>query len=134
MEIRVAKGYRSVEDVDEMIGMMVDRVSRLAPEQKYVIAGDLRNVTVMSPETAARVRTMLTKSNARVERSSILTMPLKSTANLQIQRLVREAEYENRRHFVSARDQHQWLSQVLTLEESGRLSEFLGLTDGPAVL
>jgi hypothetical protein len=31
-------------------------------------------------------------------------------------------------HFVSARDQHQWLSEVLTLEESVRLSQFLGLT------
>jgi hypothetical protein len=125
MEIRVAAGYRSVEDVDEMIAMMVDRVSRLDPDVKYVIAADWRNVTVMSPETAARARLMLAKSNARVERSSILTRKLHPTANLQVERLVREAENENRRHFVYARDQYKWL---LSHDESRRLSEFLGLT------
>jgi 3-oxoacyl-ACP reductase-like protein len=130
MEIRVAAGYRSVADVDAMIRMIGERVSGLAPEAKYVIAADWRNVTVMSPETATRVRAMLSKSNARAERSSILTLAVQSTANLQVQRLVREAENDNRRHFVSARGQHDWLSQVLTAEESVRLSAFLGLTEG----
>ena len=128
MEIRVAGGYRSVGDVDEMIQMMVDRVSKLAANTKYVIAADWRKVSVMSPETATRVRAMLSKANARVERSSILTTADQSTANLQVQRLVREAENENRRHFVIARDQYNWLSEVLTPEESRRLSEFLGIT------
>jgi len=128
MEIRVAAGYRSPTDVDEMIQMMVDRVSKLPADQKYVIAADWRSVTVMSPETATRVRTMLSRANARVERSSILTSADQSTANLQVERLVREAENENRRHFVNARDQYKWLSEVLTPIESRRLSDFLGLT------
>jgi hypothetical protein len=127
MEIRVALGYRSVDDIDEMIAMMTDRVSRLDPDVKYVIAADWRNVTVMSPETAARARQMLSRSNARVERSSILTRTIQSTANLQVERLVREAENANRRHFVYARDQYKWLAEVLSREESRRLSEFLGL-------
>jgi hypothetical protein len=128
MEIRVAAGYRSAVDVDEMIQMMVERVSKLPADQKYVIAADWRNVTVMSPETATRVRTLLSKSNARVERSSILTTADHSTANLQVERLVREAENENRRHFVYARDQYKWLSEVLSPVESRRLSDFLGIT------
>lgn len=111
-----------------MIAMMVDRVGKLAPDQRYVIAADWRNVTVMSPETATRARAMLAKSNARVERSSILTLGERSMTNLQAQRLVREAENENRRHFVHARDQHAWLSEVLTGEESARLAQFLGLS------
>jgi hypothetical protein len=127
MEIRVAGGYRSVTEVDEMIRLMADRVSTLPANEKYVIAADWRNVTVMSPETATRVRAMLSKSNARVERSSILTTSLQSTANLQVERLVREAENENRRHFVDARAQHHWLSEILTRKESRRLFEFLGL-------
>jgi hypothetical protein len=127
MEIRVARGYRSVEDVDEMIQLMTDRVNSLAPEQKFVIAADWRSVTVMSPETAARARAMLTKSNARMVRSAILTHSDQSLTNLQIQRLVREAENENRRHFISAREQYLWLAEVLTREESARLAEFLGL-------
>jgi|SRR4051812_18795008 hypothetical protein len=128
MEIRVGGGYRSAADVDEMIQMIADRVSKLPADQKYVIAADWRSVTVMSPETAARVRLMLAKTNARVERSSILTTADHSTANLQVERLVREAENENRRHFVNARDQYKWLSEVLSLVESRRLSDFLGLT------
>ena len=127
MEIRVAQGYRSVEDVDEMIAMMVERASALPADQRYVVAADWRHVIVMSPETAARARAMLSKSNARVERSSILTHSDQSLTNLQIQRLVREAENANRRHFVSAREQYLWLSEVLTREESARLAEFLGL-------
>jgi hypothetical protein len=128
MEIKVADGYRSVEDVDDMIAMMTDRVSKLPAEQRYVIAADWRNVTVMSPETAVRARAMLSKSNVRVERSSILTTSGQSTTNLQILRLVREADNEHRRHFISARAQHAWLSEVLTREESARLAEFLGVT------
>ena len=128
MEIKVASGYRSVEDIDDMIAMMVDRVSKLPAAQRYIIAADWRNVTVMSPETSARARAMLAKSNARVERSSILTNSEQSMTNLQVQRLVREAENENRRHFISARAQHAWLSEVLTQEESARLAEFLGVT------
>ena len=128
MEIRVARGYRSVEDVDEMIAMMVERVSQLPPEQRYVIAADWRGVAVMSPDTATRVRAMLTKSNARVERSSILTLSDRSAlTNLQVERLVREAENDNRRHFTSAREQYLWLSEVLTRVESARLADFLGL-------
>lgn len=130
MEIRVARGYRAVEDVDEMIAMMIERVGKLPPDQKYVIAADWRHVTVMSPETAARARAMLSKSNARALRSSILTHSDQSLTNLQVQRLVREAENEHRRHFVSAREQHAWLSEVLTTEESARLAEFLGLKGG----
>lgn len=128
MEIKVAHGYRSVEDVDDMIAMMMDRVSNFPDTQRYVIAADWRNVTVMAPETAVRARAMLSKSNARVERSSILTKSEQSTTNLQVLRLVREAENENRRHFISARAQHAWLSEVLTREESVRLAEFLGVT------
>jgi len=127
MEIRVARGYRSIEDVDEMIEMMADRVKALPPDMKYVIAADWRSVTVMSPETAARARAMLTKSNSRVERSSILTHGDQSLINLQVHRLVREAENDHRRHFVSAREQYLWLSEVLAREESARLAEFLGL-------
>src|SRR5690242_17665117 len=127
MEIRVAHGYRSVEDVDEMIAMMAARVEKLAPDVRYVIAADWRSVAVMSPDTAARVRVMLTKSNARVERSAILTLTDQSMTNLQVQRLVREAENENRRHFVRAREQYIWLSEVLSADESARLAEFLGL-------
>lgn len=131
MEIRVGRGYRSVEDVEAMIQMMVQTATKLGPSEPFVIAADWRAVTVMSQPTATRARGMLARSNARVIRSSILTLPAHSTANLQVRRLLREAENENRKHFVDAREQHRWLSEVLTSAESERLSSFLGLSAEP---
>jgi hypothetical protein len=103
-------------------------VSSISPEQKYVIAADWRAVGVMSPETSARARAMLAGTNARVVRSSILIQAEHSIAQLQVQRIVREADNANRRHFTNARAQHTWLSEVLTPAEAARLAEFLELT------
>lgn len=127
MEIRVAAGYGSVRDVDRMIAMMQAHFGKLGPCERYVIAADWRSVGMMSPETAARAKEMLSRSNPRVVRSSILTLPDRSLANLQVMRLVREAESEHRRHFTSAVEQHRWLSEVLTEEERTRLAAFLDL-------
>lgn len=127
LEIRVAAGYHSVRDVDRMIGMMQTHFGKLGTCERYVIVADWRNVAMMSPDTAVRAKEMLTRSNPRVIRSSILTLPERSLANLQVLRLVREADIENRRHFTSAIDQHRWLSEVLTEPEQSRLAEFLDL-------
>lgn len=68
---------------------------------------------------------MLAMSNPRVIRSAILTAPDQSTTNLQVFRLVREAENSARRHFTVAREQCDWLAEVLTTEETARLRQFL---------
>jgi hypothetical protein len=133
MEIRVGRGYRSVEDVEAMIKMMVQTAAQWGPSELYVIAADWRAVSVMTQPTATSARGMLARSNARVLRSSILTLPAHSTANLQVRRLLREADNENRKHFVDAREQHRWLSEVLTSAESERLSSFLGLKVEPSL-
>ena len=127
LEIRVAAGYRTVDDVDQMIAMIVASVGKLPPEAKFTIAADWRAVQLMPPEVAARARVMLTSVNPRVKRSAILTLPANPLTNLQVIRLIREAENASRRHFTSAKEQHAWLSEVLTPEESRRLAKFLGL-------
>lgn len=128
MEIDVANGYRSVEDVDWMIATMRERVATLPADARYVIAADWRNVVVMSPETAQRVHVMLTASNARVARSAILISKSTAIGQLQGARLVMEAENENRRCFTSPENYAAWLSEILTPAETHRLREFLGLT------
>jgi hypothetical protein len=70
---------------------------------------------------------MLARTNPRVTRSSILTLPEHPLTNLQVVRLIREAENPGRRHFISPHEQHAWLSEVLTLAESARLAAFLGI-------
>ena len=130
MEIRVDDGYRSVRDVDRMIVMMQAHMSAMTPGQKYVIAADWRNVRMMAPETAARAREMLARSNPRVIRSAILSSPDQSLANLQVVRLIREAESTSRRHFINVDEQYLWLADVLTEPERARLAEFLSITRG----
>lgn len=131
MEIRVAAGYRTVQDVDRMIGMIIKASAALPPPGKFVIAADWRAVSVMDQDTANRAREMLALSNPRVIRSSILVQPEQAITNLQVVRLVKEAANEDRRHFTSPAEQAAWLSEVLTEEETARLRVFLGLgSDG----
>ncbi len=125
LEIRVAAGYRSVADVDDMIAIIMSNVAKLPPEEKYAIVADWRNVHVMAPDTAAAARRMLAAVNPRVTRSAILTAPANPTTNLQTVRLIREAENPNRRHFTSTTQLHTWLAEVLTTEEAARLETFL---------
>jgi hypothetical protein len=130
LEVRVAAGYHSVRDVDRMIGLLQAHFGKLGLGERCVIAADWRNVGMMSPETAVRAREMLVRAHPRVIRSAVLTLPERSLANLQVGRLVREADNEHRRHFTNAVEQHRWLSEVLTEAEQARLSEFLDLTSG----
>ena len=125
LEIEVAAGYQSVADVDDMIRMIGERLAAVPPNEKVVIAADWRAVQVMAPETGERARQMLAGVNSRVKRSAILTLADHSTTNLQVVRLVREAENRDRRHFTSLPAMHAWLSEVLSPDESARLKVFL---------
>jgi hypothetical protein len=127
LEIRVIDGYRSPDDVDAMIRMIGESVVRLPPGTKFFIAADWRDATIMDPETATRVQAMLTTINPRIARSGILTLPEHPTTNLQLVRLIREAQNANRRHFTSASAMYQWLAEELTPDEAKRLRVFLGL-------
>jgi hypothetical protein len=125
LEIRVAAGYRSVADIDDMIAMIMNNIAKLSPAEKCTIVADWRNVHVMAPDIAAAAREMLAAVNPRVTRSAILTAPANPTTNLQTVRLIREAENPNRRHFTSTTQLHAWLAEVLTAEEAARLETFL---------
>jgi hypothetical protein len=129
MEIRVDAGYQSVRDVERMIAMIQAIMGELPAGERFTVAADWRKVSMMSPETAVRARDMLTRTNPRVVRSAILTLPDRSLSNLQVLRLVREAELENRRHFTSPGQQWRWLAETLTPVERTRLAEFLGVDE-----
>ena len=127
LEIRVADGYRSVEDIDAMIQMIRANMSKLGPNDKMTIVADWTAVHVMHPETAARAREMLATANPKVLRSSILTAPENPTTNLQVVRLIREAQNADRRHFAEPKQLAAWLSPVLSVQEGARLRTFLGI-------
>ena len=127
LEIRVDAGYRSPGDVDAMIGMIRHAMASLSGSEKFSIVADWRKVHIMPPETAARAQAMLASVNPRVVRSAILTLPENPTTNLQVVRLIREAQNDNRQHFTSAASLHAWLAEVLTPGETERLKSFLGI-------
>jgi hypothetical protein len=127
LEIRVAAGYHSVADVDAVIDMTTENLKKLPRGSEFVAAADWRAVRLMSPDTASRARVLLHTANPRLMRSAILTLPESPLKNLQVVRLIREAENPRRRHFTKAKKLHAWLSEVLTEQESSRLREFLGL-------
>jgi hypothetical protein len=68
---------------------------------------------------------MLARVNPRVTRSAILTLPEDAMTNLQVVRLVREAQNASRRAFTDARDMTNWLSEMLSPAEGARLKKFL---------
>lgn len=126
LEIRAGYGYRSVSDVDHMVAMIGTALTARGSLDKFVIVADWRPVQIMPPEVAQRAREMLARNNPRVVRSAILTLPENPTTNLQVVRLVREAENPERRHFASVPELQRWLAAVLSAEENARLQSFLG--------
>jgi len=86
----------------------------------------------MSPDTATRAREMLAKSNPRVVRSSILTLPENPLTNFKwsIDPRGRKCEPPS---LHSPREHYTWLSEVLSAKEASRLWEFLGLRGTPSM-
>jgi hypothetical protein len=125
LEIRVGYGYRSISDVEAMITMIRTTITSRGSLEKFAIVADWRNVHIMPPEVAQRAREMLAGNNVRVTRSAILTLPEHPTTNLQVVRLVREAENPQRRHFAAVPDLQRWIGEVLSPSQSVRLSAFL---------
>src|SRR5262245_24804326 len=99
MEIDVAAGYRSVADVDEMIGMIAGELARL-PKLSVIVAADWRPCGLFTPDVAERAIKMLSSVNDRIERSAIIHRVDQPTSVLQVMRLIREAKYEHRRVFT----------------------------------
>lgn len=126
LEIRVAAGYGTVNDVDQMIRMMQARVATLPPEVRHITVADWRRCKVMSAAPAARAIEMLRRANPRTERSTILYSEKSPTAVMQYLRLVQEAENDARRIFRDADELLAWVAEVLSPEELTRAKEFLG--------
>lgn len=125
LQIRVAKGYESPQDVDDMIAMIRASTSQLSGEMKHVTVADWRRCSVLSADAAERALKMLLTVNPRTERSAVLYSNASPTAVMQFVRLVREAKNPNRRIFLHPAELITWLEEVLTPGESSQLRLFL---------
>jgi hypothetical protein len=124
LEIRVAAGYRSADDVNALFHEIALLTSRLAATRAVAVV-DWRLCPVMSGEAAELLLEKMTKNNPRTERSAALAARDSPTAMLQFLRLVRESNHPKRRLFYKEAEVVAWLDEVLTPAESARLREFL---------
>lgn len=125
MEIDVADGYKTIDDVDAMIAMIRGELARIPGSRRVVIAADWRPCTVFTPAVAERAVAMLTSVVPRVERSAILHRADHATSVLQVFRLVKESHFEGRRVFTAPDAMEKWLGEILDTGERRRLHELL---------
>jgi hypothetical protein len=125
MEIDVAAGYNSAQDIDAMISMIGAEMSKFPLEPKLIIAADWRPCKLFTQEVADRAIKMLTFVNTRIERSAVLHREDAPTSVLQVMRLVRESKFDHRRLFTDPHKVEQWLEDILTPPERARLKLFL---------
>jgi hypothetical protein len=125
LEIRAAKGYRTVEDVDILFHAVGQEMAKLPPTQRLVTVTDWRYCPILSGEAAERLLTQITATNPRSERSGAVISRQSPSAVLQFLRLVRESRHPDRRLFYKVDELVAWLSEVLTLAETARMKEFL---------
>jgi hypothetical protein len=116
----------SLADVDE-----VGRFERAMGEGfasvggRSVVCADWRQANILPPAVADRLTALLQRGNPHVERSAILLAREHATFNLQVERLVREAQNPARKTFRETASLVEYLSAALTPSERARVAEFL---------
>lgn len=125
MEIRVERGFNSIEDVEDMRGNITRAFATIPSDTSVVIAADWRRTKLMASDAADAFGKMIGSFNARIERSGILSSQAPPIAVLQFLRVVRESKHPNRKLFDSLPDLADYLNELLTPAEAERLQVFL---------
>jgi glutathione S-transferase len=125
LEVQVDCGYRTIADVDQLFDAIDAQVGKLAPSQKIVTVADWRRISIMSPDASERLRHRMALLNPRTQRSAALVPSEAPVAVLQFVRVVREANFHDRKIFSAVQELTSWLQEVLSREETQRLREFL---------
>jgi hypothetical protein len=128
LEIRVAKGYETTRDVDEMIQKIRACVGTLPSDVRHVTIADWRACRVLTKAAAARVIAMMKGTNPRTERSVLLHAHDSPTAIMQVVRLVRESDNDLRRVFSEPEAALDWMGEVLAPHELKRARAFLAIS------
>jgi hypothetical protein len=124
LEVRIAAGYRTVEDVDQLFDALDAAVARLPPGVKHVTVADWTRCTVMTPTATTRLRERMALTNLHTERSAVLVVSDLPTAVVQFLRVIREAQHPDRKLFFSSGELVTFLGEVLTPEETERVRQF----------
>jgi hypothetical protein len=114
-------------EVTQLFGMIRADLARRPRTESVVICADYRRLTVFPDDVADVYRSMLLQFNPRVARSAFIVSKDGALAQLQLSRLVREAENPERRVLRDVASIMQWLGEVLSPPERARIAQFLGV-------
>lgn len=114
-------GHVRVEQIDTFLERFRLVVSD-NPGRK-VLCADARFLSVMAPDVSARLLGQMKSDNPLLERSAIL-IGNGPTFDMQMERLVREANSPNRKTFRKHVELVEWLTPVLTAVEVQRATQF----------
>ena len=114
-----------IEDGNSAQSAQALRQAVLAVEGPSIVCADLRQARTFSPETTERFVALMRADNPKIERSALLFEPRSATLELQIERMVREAQLPARRIFRERAPLEEWLAEALSADERAALTQFL---------
>lgn len=100
-------------------------VAKLPRQLSPVLCADHRPVAIYPQEVADRLVELFVTMNTRLQRVAIVVARSNATLVLQLERLVREAAFGNRRVFHAPEDAERHLSSMLDSIEAQRARAFL---------
>ncbi|HEX2123675.1 MAG TPA: hypothetical protein VHL59_18745 [Thermoanaerobaculia bacterium] len=124
VEVKLASPI-TADEVQEFVRELMGVMARIPG--KYVGVVDLLDAHVFPPAVTETLIQLLSGAAARVERTAFLINESAIFA-LQVERIIRSSNNDNRRAFRQPDDLVAWLAEALTAEERVRLKTFMQAT------
>ena len=111
---------------EEELSQFHDKIAKLIKPIKGQVASctDLAGATVFLQPVAARWIEIIKQENPIVERNAILVGE-GAVFSMQVERIIRQAGFKNRKAFLAPAMLTAWLGEILTVRERARLDQFL---------
>lgn len=128
VEVKLASPL-DIHEVQEFVKELTAIIGRI--NGKYVGVVDLLAANVFPAVVADSLMQLLSVASPRVERTALL-IGESATFALQVERVIRTANNENRRVFRNPQELERWLGEVLDPDERRRLKQFIWNAAVPA--
>lgn len=132
VELRVGRllearifSLKTAEDVVEYGAAIAAGVAKAPATVMPILCADHRPVRVYPQPAADRLTEMFKRNNTRLAYAALVIDPANATLLLQLERIVREANYERRKVFRDAPSALAQLGTVLDSAERARAAAFL---------
>jgi hypothetical protein len=122
VEVKLASPL-TPEEVQKFVSELTAVIGKI-PGGKYIGVVDLLDAHVFPVAVADALIQLLSTASPRVERTAML-IGESATFALQVERVIRSANSDNRRAFRRGEELETWLGEVMTAEERVRLRQFM---------